>query len=348
MIVTNESIDKGVCTLNLTILEKLRELNTPHDWDYLVPSMHPKISRWFGNEPVYEFYYTLTHSLEISPQSIAISVQPINSYIPYHIHNYVELISPLIGDCVVWIKDKKILLKQNDLLIVGKNTVHRVERIASEQIVINLALKNSAFSLNDFNFIRHGKQTPSTANELFSLLSNEELGDDSYSLFHASEDLRVATTIDSILEEYYQPDIQSKQIIHFQILTLFSRLLRVASQSFSNVETKKKDSSNTLSLLLYIEKNYATITLEQMADDFGFNPNYLSTHLKQKTGYSFIKLVQLQRLNIAADYLSFTNASIEQISHKVGYENPSYSYKIFRKQFGLSPREYRDQQQDTH
>lgn len=96
-----------------------------------------------------------------------------------------------------------------------------------------------------------------------------------------------------------------------------------------------------LSLLLYIEKNYSDITLEHMAQHFGFNPNYLSDYLKNETGLSFIKLVQLQRVNVAAKYLTYTKVSIEKISTRVGYENASYFYKIFKHYFGISPAKYR-------
>ena len=78
-----------------------------------------------------------------------------------------------------------------------------------------------------------------------------------------------------------------------------------------------------------------------MATNFGFNPNYLSAYLKKNTGLTFIKLVHLQRINVAAEYLANTVVAIEQIALKVGYENPSYFYKIFKKTMGCSPKEYR-------
>ncbi|MEB3363705.1 helix-turn-helix transcriptional regulator [Lactobacillus sp. R2/2] len=78
-----------------------------------------------------------------------------------------------------------------------------------------------------------------------------------------------------------------------------------------------------------------------MANYFGFNPNYLSDFLKKHTGKTFIQLVHLQRVNVAAEYLSYTVAPIDRIANKVGYENPSYFYKIFKKYFGISPAEYR-------
>ena len=86
------------------------------------------------------------------------------------------------------------------------------------------------------------------------------------------------------------------------------------------------------------------MTLKSMAKHFKFHPNYLSSILKRKTGYTFIKLVHLQRINVAAEYLSLTDISIESISLAVGYEDPSCFYKIFRNHMGCSPREYRQRQ----
>ena len=79
-----------------------------------------------------------------------------------------------------------------------------------------------------------------------------------------------------------------------------------------------------------------------MAQYFGFNSSYLSSYLKKHTNFSFIKLVHLQRINVAAEYLTYTSAPIEQIALKVGYENPSYFYKVFQKNLKLSPNQYRE------
>ena len=148
--------------------------------------------------------------------------------------------------------------------------------------------------------------------------------------------------LEDIIQEYYYPDTQSNQIIRLELLTLFGRLIRSAANEQTVIAGEDDGSVNLLSLLLYIEKNYAHITLEEMAQHFGFNPNYLSSYLKKHTGLTFIKLVHLQRVNVAAEYLTYTNAPIEQIALKVGYENPSYFYKMFRKHLKILPTEYRE------
>lgn len=324
------------------ILAILQEKNQPRNWDKLGPEMKPKRAGIMKNEPVFEFFHTLDDSLEVNPQSIAISVQPVQSFIPFHVHDYVEIIVPIAGECTVITKNDELRSKQNDLIIIGNHTIHRVEPIEEESIVINLTLKDTAFNLNDYHFMYEDRVTKKVSSLLFSLLSNETQGENIYRLFRTNQDTKIHLLVEDIIQEYYYPDTQSNQIIRLELLTLFGRLIRSAANEQAVVAGEDDASVNLLSLLLYIEKNYAQITLEEMAQHFGFNPNYLSSYLKKHTGLSFIKLVHLQRVNVAAEYLTYTNAPIEQIAIKVGYENPSYFYKMFRKNLKILPTEYRD------
>ena len=324
------------------VLNILKEKNLPRNWNELGLEMRPRKAGVLKNEPVYEFFHTLDDSLEVNPQSIAVSVQPVNSFIPFHVHNFVEIIVPLVGECTVITKNDELKLKQNDLIIIGNHTIHRVEPIEADAIVVNLTLKDTAFNLNDYHFMNEDRATKKVSSLLFSLLSNETQGENIYRLFRTHQDKKIYLLLEDIIQEYYYPDTQSNQIIRLELLTLFGRLIRSAANEQAMIAGEDDGVINLLSLLLYIEKNYAQITLDDMAQHFGFNPNYLSSYLKKHTGLTFIKLVHLQRVNVAAEYLTYTNAPIEQIALKVGYENPSYFYKMFRKYLELLPTEYRE------
>ncbi|WP_232040203.1 hypothetical protein [Melissococcus plutonius] len=135
------------------VLELLKKHNYPREWKKLAPEMRPKIISYVGKEPVYEFYHTLNDSLEINTHSVAVSVQPVESFIPYHMHNYVELTIPLVGERTVVTENEKIHVAQDEVIMIGKYTVHRVEPIDRQAVVVNLTLKGTAFSLNDFEMI---------------------------------------------------------------------------------------------------------------------------------------------------------------------------------------------------
>lgn len=333
--------------MDAEVLRILRKNNKSQYWGKINKKLHPKIVKYVDGKPVYQFFDTLNdNSFEKNGQLISIRTQPVNSFVPYHVHNYVEMMVVLSGRCVIKTQSESITLIQDEIMIIGCKTIHKIKPINDETIVVEIALKRTAFSLRDLTFLTHSRDAQSVSSTVFFLLSN----DDSYgafNVFHTQHDVNVVNKVNNIIREYYRPDNYSNQVIKFKILELFIRLVRLASKG-PILQTQKEDHKNNevdaLTLLLYIEKNYKTVTLKSMAKHFKFHPNYLSSILKRKTGYTFIKLVHLQRINVAAEYLSLTDISIESISLAVGYEDPSCFYKIFRNHMGCSPREYRQRQ----
>ncbi len=54
------------------------------------------------------------------------------------------------------------------------------------------------------------------------------------------------------------------------------------------------------------------------------------------------------RLRRACKLLAETGNPIQEIARNVGYDNPLTFSKIFKSYYGISPREYRHQQQSEH
>lgn len=71
------------------------------------------------------------------------------------------------------------------------------------------------------------------------------------------------------------------------------------------------------------------------------SPNSFMHRFKAQTGYSALEYVIKIRLDKARDLLLNSSLSVKEISNLVGYENPLYFSRLFRKTEGISPREYR-------
>lgn len=54
------------------------------------------------------------------------------------------------------------------------------------------------------------------------------------------------------------------------------------------------------------------------------------------------------RLNIAANQLATTSLSIQEIATDIGYHNPLTFSKIFKQEFGVSPKHYREEKNGSH
>jgi two-component system response regulator YesN len=71
------------------------------------------------------------------------------------------------------------------------------------------------------------------------------------------------------------------------------------------------------------------------------NPNYLSTLFKKVTGKSFVDYLTEYRIEMAKAFLKKGDIKINDIASKVGYSNPGYFTKTFKKKVGISPQDFR-------
>ena len=95
----------------------------------------------------------------------------------------------------------------------------------------------------------------------------------------------------------------------------------------------------------YIEKNYArSMTIDQLSREFFISSSTVSHLFQQKLGVSFYRYVTQRRL-IAAKTLIERGALLEDVAVQVGFSDYSGFYRAFKKEFGISPRQYRALQQ---
>ncbi len=96
----------------------------------------------------------------------------------------------------------------------------------------------------------------------------------------------------------------------------------------------------------YIEEHYAEhITINDLAHKFYVSSSTISHLFKQKMGLSIYQYVTQRRL-ISAKNLISKGVPMEQISTRVGFSDYSAFYRAFKQEFGISPRVYRNLQEN--
>lgn len=92
-----------------------------------------------------------------------------------------------------------------------------------------------------------------------------------------------------------------------------------------------------------VNENFnGVITLESTAKKLSVAPQYLSHVFKQSLGVNFSDYLSGLRLKYAEKLIKNTEKSITEICFDAGYGNFSHFSRSFKKQYGLSPREYRN------
>lgn len=95
----------------------------------------------------------------------------------------------------------------------------------------------------------------------------------------------------------------------------------------------------------YLSTQYAEpITIEMMAETLGYNRAYLSRLFKQHTKATPVTFLLKLRIDKARLLLrERVELTVEQIASSVGFHDPLYFSKQFRRMYGVSPTEYREQ-----
>lgn len=308
----------------------------PIDKERVIKEYNP-LTVMINGEPVYLFNKAFDINDSPIEENISISQQPYGSVIPLHMHDYIELMFVYRGTCTVLIKGKRVHLNKGELIFINKEVPHSVAATTKDDIVVNIILKQDYLSPS---FLRRLSQKSIISQFMIeSLVSHRK---HNQFLIFKPEGIKVTEIMENIMCEFFERDFCSTEIIDSYLVVLFSTLIRT-----NNIQTRYEavDDKNIVSLLdflTYIEDNYRDCSLVKMGQTFGFNPSYLSTLLKKGTGKSFKELLQIQRLNQAALYLSNTDLPIPEIAQEVGYSSVTFFYKKFKELFNDTPHSYKE------
>lgn len=92
----------------------------------------------------------------------------------------------------------------------------------------------------------------------------------------------------------------------------------------------------------YIKEHFAEpLTVAEIADHAALNAQYMMRLFKKKTGISVLEYVTDCRMEKAKEMLRGTDWNNEIVSEKLGYASSGYFIKLFKKTYGVTPREFR-------
>ncbi len=150
-------------------------------------------------------------------------------------------------------------------------------------------------------------------------------------------------------EYHNNPDEFSKSII----LSHLDSLLKYAQRFYKRQFIDRKHLSGITvtkfseCLSAYFENEETTKsglpTVNFMASQLNLSPKYLSDLLKQETGKTALELIHLYVISEAKNLLVAGEKSIAEIAYQLGFENPPYFSRLFRKEVGMSPKEFKNQ-----
>ncbi|NBC65744.1 MAG: AraC family transcriptional regulator [Bacteroidetes bacterium] len=256
-------------------------------------------------------------------------------YYPYAEHHYRKrdeganeyiLIYCLEGQGWVSIDDMRYDLVPNSYFIIPPETAHKYG-----------AKDEDPWSIYWIHF------TGSSANHFYQKFSASESENlkEKHIVTLPFEERRIKyfNGIISLLERGY-----SREIIEYVNISLWQLLASFVYHGFFSEIRDRDNGSNIVDTAInYMKDNLdRSISVDDLADHLNYSNSYLYSLFKKETGYSPIHYFNHLKIQKACQYLSFTSMSVKEISYELGYNDPFYFSRLFKKLMDLSPSAYRE------
>jgi YesN/AraC family two-component response regulator len=256
---------------------------------------------------------------------------------PKHKHNYIEVNYVYNGELTQKVGNQTITLKKGELLFLNQHIEHEIKACAKQDIIINFIIQPQFFEFI-FSFLSSDNQiTNFIINSLFNNTQSVQ-----FIYFTVSEVESIQELIKKIILEIMNPTVLSDSTIKLYMGLLLIELIKHSDK----VEHKEENSSLQYLIvesLKYIDENYQTASLYDLAEKLNQTHYSLSKMIKKATNFTFKEFLQEKRLSKAKELLDSSQLPITEIVEEVGYDNISYFYRIFKNKYGKTPKQIREQ-----
>ena len=128
-----------------------------------------------------------------------------------------------------------------------------------------------------------------------------------------------------------------------ELYKMFALLIKPETQTyFSDIHPDLKNASAVQRAIDYIQNNIGKdISITQIANDLGYNRSYFSQLFKRETGSTIMRYVINYRMDMACKLLSEAGLRVSDVSRSIGYKDPLFFSRQFKKEMGMSPEVYR-------
>ena len=118
-----------------------------------------------------------------------------------------------------------------------------------------------------------------------------------------------------------------------------SALVAAVNKLAKDTNVKEGREERIVDILNFIQNHYTDVSLDELAENFNLSKPYLS---KEKSGMTFQDAVKKARMKKAKVLLRESNQNVETIAASVGYENVEHFNRLFKKEYAMTPLQYRN------
>ena len=322
---------RGKINMNQSLLEQLKII-TAEEQAILNNKVNIQKSIYTGNDQF------IVESKKMLDKQTLISVRTHTRFadFPLHRHNYIEMMYVCQGSITHIIDNKKVVLRQGEILLLNQHSWHEIKKASADDIAINLMILPEFFDMV-YTMIGYNNII---GDFLINILKQDECRGE-YLLFKVADILQIQNLMENIIYSLLQSESEFRHEHQITMGLLFLYLTKYIARTKKGT-TKEFEELLVETVVDYITDNYKHATLNEIAQILNQPVYALSKLIKQQTQRNFKELLQSRKFYRAEELLRDTKLSINDIITAVGYENNSYFFKRFKAKYKMTPTAYRN------
>lgn len=237
-----------------------------------------------------------------------------------HWHRSIEIFAVFEGTLAFFINEEEYPLGSGEFILLNSNEIHSISSPeANRTIVLQIpmnVLRNVETGGGLILFTHSPKRQDSKIMELIGSMYQELQERGSEYEWKVQSDFFMLVYL--LLTKYRKREILPEEIRHYRKLNRLSTITG------------------------YIRENYTKeLSLEMVADRFGYSPSYLSRMFRKYAQTNYKTYLQNVRIEYGFQELANTDHTIGEIALNNGFPNQKAFTREFKKKYGILPSEYR-------
>lgn len=254
--------------------------------------------------------------------------------IPWHWHKEMELVLITLGEVICSIGNDKFILSKGDAILINSNVIHKFECSNNIQTILEDIVFSPQFISPIESIIYNKYILPFIDSNISHIILKQDNKWQNDIILNLSKIFELCKSC----EQLYELKIKEK-LINIWLL-LYSNIDIISL--ISNKKLSLNSQTRVKNMVQFIKENYQDkITLTDIAVSANISKSEALRCFKSNLNTSPIKYLTEYRLYKAKNMLKNKNITISEISSLCGFDSVSYFDRVFKRQYGLSPRKYR-------
>ena len=258
----------------------------------------------------------------------------------FHDHDFLELTYVLQGQANHRIEQETSVIGPGDYFIVDYGARHEYEQIGPTPFtVVNCLFLPRLID----ETLAHCRRFEEMADNYLIKFDYRNLIDRPTDRIYHDADGQIGKLINRLSKEYNEKPPGYREMMRCQLIEILIETMRQVHRP-----AQAQESDLIQRITDRIHKNFADhLSLAQIAKECCYSLAYLSKRFKQEKGMTFQQYLQAVRIREACRLLANTNKKVAEISALVGYADIKFFNQVFKKQTGLTPREFKKRYERT-